>query len=155
MRGLGSVVVVLVSLLSLDIAAAQDSPEQVVRSIYATYENGGLGVSPTDPDVQHAFSGRMRILLDEERRRIARNGLGLLDFDVFVDGQDFDVSDLKIGKPLVNGDKARLDISLMNMGEPRQFRFHFVREMGGWRIDEMETLGTGMPWRLSRLLAGN
>lgn len=154
MRRIAVLLGLIGALLSVSSLHAQDSPDKIVRSIYATYDGMGLGVAPTDPGVRDVFSSRLQALLDEEGRRIASNGLGRLDFDIFVDGHDCDVTDLAIGAPAVNGDMASLDVSLRNFGEPRQFRFHFVQERGVWRIDEVESLGGGTAWRLSGLLDG-
>lgn len=154
MRGLIVSLSLLAVLLSAGTAAAQQAPDQIVRSIYAEYEGQGLGVSPTDPDMRAMFSSRLQSMLDEEQKRIDEDGIGLLDFDVFVDGQDFDLSDLTVGTAQVSGDKAQLDVTFLNFGEPRDYRYYFVKESGQWRIDEIESVGVGVGWKLSGLLNG-
>ncbi|MEJ8571839.1 DUF3828 domain-containing protein [Microbaculum marinum] len=144
----------LAALLFSGGAVAQETPDQVVRSIYATYEGQGLGISPADPGMREIFSARLQALLAEEDQRIESDGIGLLDFDVFVDGQDFQVTDLQIGKPQVSGDEAHLDVRFLNFGEPREYRYSFVKESGRWRIDEIETVGADTDWKLTSLLNG-
>lgn len=136
-------------------AFAQQEPDAVVGEIYTSYEDGGLGVSPTDPALRDRFSARLQALLAEEDDRIDRDGIGNLDFDVFVDAQDFDITGIEIGTPEISGDKAEVAVGLLNFGQPRKFRYLLVMEDGAWRIDDIVAVSDDMPWTLSVLLAGN
>ncbi|MCT8972589.1 YbjP/YqhG family protein [Microbaculum marinisediminis] len=136
-------------------AFAQQEPDAVVGEIYTSYEDNGLGVSPTDPALRDRFSARLQALLAEEDDRIDRDGIGNLDFDVFVDAQDFDITGIEIGTPEISGDKAEVAVGLLNFGQPRKFRYLLVMEDGAWRIDDIVAVSDDMPWTLSVLLAGN
>lgn len=131
------------------------APDSIVRSIYSAYNGYGLGTSPTDPEIRDLYSARLRTLLAEEDHRVRRDGLGRLDFDIFVDAQDCDVSNLKVGAPRIDGDKAVVEVGFLNFGEPRQFRFLFVSEDGAWRIDEIVAVNETYPWELTALLSGD
>ncbi len=154
MRRFGRLFLCIAVLAVASPAFAQQAPDVVIREIYSTYGNAGLGTSPTDPQMRPLFSARVRALLDEEDGRIRRDGIGRLDFDVFVDGQDFDVSDVMVGTPQISGNKAVVEVSLLNFGEPRRFRFLFVEEASAWRIDDIVAVRTDAPWKLTALLAG-
>ena len=130
-------------------------PEAIVGSIYALYEGDGLGAFPTDPDVQTLFSARTRQLLDEEDKLAQRDGIGRLDFDVFVDAQDWDLSEVSIGAPQVSGDTAVVDASFRNFDEQRTLRYLFVNEDGAWLIDDIVSESADFSWSLTGLLAGN
>jgi Protein of unknown function (DUF3828) len=134
---------------------AQEAPDAIVREIYSAYNDGGLGASPTDPQVKALFSGRVQALLDEEDDRIQSEGIGRLDFDVFVDAQDCDVTDVVIAAPKIAGAKASVDVSLLNYGEPRRFQFLFVKEGDDWRIDDIAAVRSDAPWKLTALLKGD
>ncbi|WP_436637867.1 DUF3828 domain-containing protein [Microbaculum sp. FT89] len=136
-------------------AFAQQGPDAVVGEIYSSYEDGGLGISPSDPALRERFSARLRALLAEEDARIDRDGIGNLDFDVFVDAQDFDITGIEIGTPEISGAKAEVAVGLLNFGQLRQFRYLLVMEDGAWRIDDIVAVSDDMPWTLSVLLAGN
>jgi len=138
-----------------DTVAAAISPDAIVKTIYASYRGMGLGTSPTDPDLRDYYSARLRPLLAAEDDRIERNGIGQLDFDIFVDAQDWDITDLDIGAPQIAGQSAVVPVSMLNFGEPRQFRYLFVLEEGAWRIDDIVAVRETDPWQLTALLAGN
>ena len=155
MRGFTKVFLCICVIGFAPAAFAQQSPDGIVRDIYAAYDDYGLGASPTDPDLRENFSQRMRGLLAEEDGRIERDGLGRLDFDIFVDDHDCDVTEVSVEAPQIHGDKAEVALKLRNFGEPRQFRFLFIQEDGAWRIDDIVAVRANDPWQLTALLTGN
>ncbi len=132
-----------------------EPPEAIVGSIYALYEGDGLGAFPTDPDVLKLFSARTRLLLEEDDKLAQRDGIGRLDFDVFVDAQDWDLSEVSISKPEVSGETAVVDASFRNFDEQRTLRYLFVNEDGSWLIDDIVSESVDYPWSLTAILAGN
>ena len=115
----------------------------------------GLGAFPTDPDVLKLFSARTRLLLEEDDKLAQRDGIGRLDFDVFVDAQDWDLSEVSISKPEVSGETAVVDASFRNFDEQRTLRYLFVNEDGSWLIDDIVSESVDYPWSLTAILAGN
>ena len=78
--------------------------------------------------------------------------LGPVDFDVFVNGQDYQLTNLKIGDPSPEGEGVKVPVTLDNFDEPQSLVFHLVREDGGWKIGDIESLTPGAAWRLTTLL---
>ncbi len=81
------------------LAAAQDAdgPERPVGHIYEFYDGSmAIGVWPTDPDVLPLFSDRLAAELEADDERLETQGMGHLQFDPFIDGQDFAVDGLEI-----------------------------------------------------------
>lgn len=154
MRWYGHLLLCIASLLLASATAAQDDPDRIVADIYEAYSGHGLGISPTDPANRDMFSARLQGLLEKEEALVERDGLGALDFDVFVDGQDFDVSDVRVDAPEFAGEAASVTVSLLNFGEPRRLRFLFVEEGGRWRIDDIVSARADAPWTLTALLDG-
>lgn len=153
MRPIRLILAILFCLTALPVMA-QSAPETIVKDIYDTYGGAGqIGLWPSDPGPREMFSARLRPLLEKDYERAESDGIGLLDFDIFVDGQDFDLSDVKIGKATVSGDRATVEARFRNFGEPRRVVYSFVREDGAWKIDEVSSPDGEYPWALSELLS--
>lgn len=147
------IVVILFYLNALPVMA-QSGPETIVKDIYDTYSGPGqIGLWPSDPGPRAMFSARLRPLLEKDYERAETDGIGLLDFDIFVDGQDFDLSDVEIGRAAVSGDRATVEARFRNFGEPKRIVYGFVREDGAWKIDEVWSPDGEYPWALSELLS--
>ena len=81
--------------------------------------------------------------------------LPIIDFDPYINAQDYELSDLVVSHPAIAGDTATVVVSFLNFGEPQDIRFTLVRRVEGWKIDDIEALGGEYPWRLSELLAAD
>jgi hypothetical protein len=79
--------------------------------------------------------------------------MGALSFDPYIDGQDFDITDLEIGDPVLAGDYAAVEVTFRNFGEPRLLTYELVREDGGWRIEDVVSTSPDSPYRLSEIFA--
>lgn len=77
--------------------------------------------------------------------------MGALDFDPFVEGQDFDIADLDVGEPTIRGDKARVAVTFTNFGEPREIYFELVFEDGSWLIDDLVNTNPAYGYRLTQI----
>jgi hypothetical protein len=76
-----------------------------------------------------------------------------LDWDFVVDGQASRLTNIKVGPAVVAGDKATVTASFRNMRTPCVNVYHFVREAGEWRVDDIETKsGAAAPLRIAKLL---
>ena len=78
--------------------------------------------------------------------------VGRIDWDVFVDGQDWKLSDLKITPVSQTATQADIRATFTNFGDPRDILISLVLEDGHWRIDEVqETLMRPTPSPTRRL----
>jgi hypothetical protein len=143
----------ILSLLFATAAAAQppvfDDPKGLIAHAYAPYRAGGFYDELTE-----LFSPTLRQLWDDMAARSDAADMPIIDFDPLVNGQDFELADLVISDPAVNGDTATVAVSFLNFGDPQELRFTLVRRAEGWKIDDIETIGEET-WRLSELLAAD
>lgn len=147
-------ILTIILCLTFSPVLAQSAPEQIVSDIYDTYGGSAqIGLWPADPGPREMFSERLRPLLEKDFERAESDGIGLLDFDIFVDGQDFDITDVEVGKAAVSGDRATVEARFRNFGEPRRVVYGFVQEDGAWKIDEVTSPDGEYPWTLSELLS--
>ena len=122
-------------------------PVTLIEAIYQTYlDNTEL--------LDGIYSKRLQALIDKDERETPEGDVGSIDWDVFVDGQDFALSELKIVKVAQEADKAQVRATFINMGEAKNMLFDLVREDGHWRIDEVQKT---LPPRyfMSKILSGD
>jgi hypothetical protein len=123
----------LIAALASAPAAAQsfDDPRELLEAFYAGY------MAPNEfPPAEEPFRSERLNQLFEQDMIDAGEGIGRVDFDVFVNGQDYLVTDLDIGEPYMAGGKAVVSVTLRNMDELQQLGFLLVNE-GGWKIDNV------------------
>lgn len=126
--------------------------ETFIVDIYRAYTD-----TPQDAPVpavgDEIYSKRLRALFDNDAAETPEGEVGRLDFDPFVDGQDWELGGLTVKEIYRSGGEARVRADFANFGKPRSIVFNLVREDGQWRIDDMaETLRPR--WTLSKILEG-
>jgi hypothetical protein len=135
-------------------AAPGDDPVALIAAIYKTYTDIGPG-DPGTPGLAGVYSKRLQALIDKDASETPEGMVGRIDWDVFIDGQDWQLTDLDIKQVSRDADTAEVRVTFKNFGEPRNLLFDLVREGGeggGWRIDEIaETLKPG--WVMSKILS--
>lgn len=78
--------------------------------------------------------------------------VGPIDFDVFVNGQDYELHDLKIGDPKPTAQGEDVPVSFRNFDQQEQLVFHVVKEDGGWKINDIDALTEGNSWNFMQIL---
>ena len=110
--------------------AIDSDPVLLIKAIYQSYlDNTEL--------LTDIYSKRLQALLDQDERETPEGDVGRIDWDVFVDGQDFVLKELKIVPVSQEADKAQVRATFINLGERKDMLFDLVREDGHWRIDEI------------------
>jgi Protein of unknown function (DUF3828) len=132
-------------------AAASDDPVALIKAIYKSYTDIGPG-APGTPGLPGVYSKRLQGLVDKDATETPEGMAGRIDWDVFVDGQDWQLTDLDIAPVSRGSDAATVRATFKNFGAPRDILFDLVRENGHWRIDEIaETLKPR--WVMSKILS--
>lgn len=124
-----------------------DTPKALLDYAYAPYATGSFS---DDNDVLYT-----KALNDQFKAADAatpEDEVGPVDFDVFVNGQDYQLTDLKIGDPVPEGEGVKVAVTLKNFDEPQSLLFHLLKEGGGWKINDIKSLTPDNTWRLSQLL---
>ena len=60
-----------------------------------------------------------------------------IDYDMFVQGQDFELTDLNVEDVSGSADKATVKATFKNFGEAKEVTFDLIRDDKGWTIDQM------------------
>jgi hypothetical protein len=127
---------------------AQADPVAFVRAIYSDYENGD-----DIPDVADRYSRGLRGLIERDRREAAGE-IGRLDFDPWINGQDWEISDVAVSESPREGARRIVVARFNNSGIATTIRFELVEENGRWLIDDIvRQAGPGEGWRLREILS--
>jgi hypothetical protein len=137
---------ILVTALGAASAQAQvdADPVSLITAIYQTYQDN-------KPELPRIYSKRLQALIDKDEKETPEGMVGRIDWDVFVDGQDWQLSELKIA--LVSKSTARAEVraTFKNFSHPSDMLFELVLEDGHWRIGDIQK--TLKPrWTMSKIL---
>ena len=129
-------------------ASAQpfETPRDLLEALYEPYFTGTF-----EEDETIFRSEALNALYAEDLENTPEGEIGAIDFDPYVDGQDYEIADLVIGEPVVTGDTAVVVVTFTNFGAPRQITFDLVEESGGWKVDDLEGVSPEFTYRLSTI----
>jgi hypothetical protein len=120
-----------VGLLALGLAppvAGDQSAADYIRAFYP----------PDNPNAPQArYSPRTAALWDKCYKRAEANGDACMDFDMFVQGNDFDLSEVKTEQ--ISGDATQVTVraTFKNFGKNETVIFTLIHDDQGWMIDEI------------------
>ena len=133
------------------IAAAQtyDTPEALIEAFYAPYLADNMDF---DPDAEIAFrSASLQGLYEADEAATLPGDQGTLDFDPYIGGQDWTITDFEAGQAQVRGDTASIEVTFKNFGDMRKLTYELVKEDGGWKINDLVSKTPGDEFRLSEI----
>ncbi|HEY4199729.1 MAG TPA: DUF3828 domain-containing protein [Devosiaceae bacterium] len=129
------------------LAASYDSPKALLQSIYASYDSKEF-----PEDQEEIYSQRMKDLMAADRARTPEGEIGALDFDPFINGQDYELTELVIGEPVIDGDTASSQVTFKNFEDPIGLSITMVKEADGWKVDDVQSTVGEFQWKLSDVL---
>jgi hypothetical protein len=121
-------------------AAADESPRAFVTAIYDTYVGkSGNGVAlDSDRAVQRYLEPSLGALIRKDQKEAARrNETATLDFDPFVDAQDWDIAAFKIEISDTGPDKASATVKFNNSEKPTTVVLDLVKIKNEWKISNI------------------
>jgi hypothetical protein len=126
-------------------------PRSVAEALYSPY--GDPEFLWRSWDESQFFSTGLNGLYARDRQESEeQQSVGRLDFDPFINGQDFDVTGLSFGLPDIAGDMATVVVDFANFEQPQTVTLHFVREAGRWKVDDARNDDPDYPYGLRALL---
>ena len=103
------------------------------------------------PNIEGVYSERLQALIDKDQKETPEGEVGRIDWDLFVDGQDWQLTELMIVPVSQSATAAEVRATFKNFGEPRDILYTLVPEDDHWRIDDIqETLKPR--WTMSKIL---
>jgi hypothetical protein len=128
-------------------AQATDDPVALITDIYRTYQSG------TDyPGYPNVYSRRLQALIDADEKATPQGDAGTIDWDVFVNGNNWDVKNLTVALISKSAAHAQVRAQFFSF-KPHDILFDLVRENGRWFIDDIsETKKGSNRWTVSKIL---
>lgn len=146
MTRLFAVFSVLLAFASPAFAQTYDSPAALLEALYAGYQ------PPNEfpPDQSPLRSERLNALYEADQKE-ADGEIGRIDFDPFVNGQDYQITNLVIGEPYLAAGRAVVKVTFENMGTPQELGYSLVKE-DGWKVDDVWYAGDDFSYDLLDIL---
>jgi hypothetical protein len=132
-----------VVLASIFVAAGRssgESPRTFLADIYVQYTDDEAPVLIWNgEDAQRLFEPALSAaIVGDARAADGRlDGKPLLDYDPFVQGDDYEINGLSIRILEATASTAMGVVAFRNYGRPAELRFVLVRNRGSWRIRDM------------------
>lgn len=122
-----------------------------LEGLYAPYLNADTGAHNDcfDAAFDRCFAADLAKSMEAERKQTPEGEVGVLDFDPFIDGQDWKLADLRIAVRQ-GSDGTVGTATFKNFGDAMKVEIDLVREGDAWKIQNMR----GKDWDLRQLFAG-
>jgi Protein of unknown function (DUF3828) len=144
-------------------AFAADDPTGILTAIYTRVakgkgDGGGTFVIQTKAARTKYLSNSLVALWAKADAHRRKGDGGPVDFDPVTNSQDPDVKSFKMVVEKHEADKAVIAVTIdSHQGPPpkpadQTIRYDFVREAGGWKIDEIKGAVDGKAWSLRAML---
>ena len=126
------ILTLLFALLLATPALAYDDPLEMMKALYQPYFK-----EPMDFSEQDSLRSLGLQALYEADAADANGEVGRIDFDPFIQGQDWDTKEVTIGQPEVLGGTARVCVEFTNFDRPIVLTYSLVLERDGWKVDDV------------------
>ncbi len=123
------------------------TPEALIEALYAPYLADG------DPSERDTFFSDGLTRLFEADAQASQGEVGAIDFDPVVNGQDFDIENLRFGEAEITGPSAVVTVHFDNLSVPVTLRYALTDEDGNWQVDDIESIEGDNQWKLSEIFA--
>lgn len=150
-------------LLAMPLAPAMaeetySDPKALVQAIYDGYRPG---VAHGDPTTHYSARLKGIAQLAEDNSHFTKTAGSELDpvadptFNPFLPDASALLFDLNIGEPARLDGRAVVTVTYHNFDQPRLLAISLVEEDGGWKVDDVASMGSDVPWLLSWALAAD
>jgi hypothetical protein len=126
------------------------TPGAVLDYAYAPYKTGKFL-----DDNGVLYSKALNALFATANANTPDDDVGPIDFDVFTNGQDYQLTDLLIGAPVPDAPGVKIAVTFKNFGDAQSLVFHLVKEDDGWKINDIDCLTPDQTWTLTSLLTAS
>lgn len=122
------------------------TPEELLTAFYEPYFTGEFA-----EDDSPFRSKALNQLYLEDEKNTPPGEMGAISADPYIDGQDFMLSNFKVGEAVITGDTAIVDVYFENFDRPTTITYDLVFEDGGWKIDDVSAEGEDYAYRLTEI----
>jgi len=126
--------------------AADPSATAFVTAIYNAYKGKDAKGVPLDNErvIRRYFEPTVATAMAKDQKAAARrNEVGLLDFDPFLEAQDWDVNAFDIAVSDATAGKAKATVKFDNQGQAMTVVLDLVQVNNDWRVYDITWLHDG------------
>jgi hypothetical protein len=126
--------------------AADSAATAFVTAIYNTYKGKDAKGLPLENEriIRRYFEPTLAAAMAKDQKAAARrNEVGLLDFDPFLDAQDWDVGAFDIAVSDAAAGTAKATVKFVNQGEAMTVVLDLVQVKNDWRVYDITWLHDG------------
>ena len=134
--------------------AGDASATAFITEIYNSYKGNDAKGMPLDTEraIRRYFEPRLATLMANDRKQAARrNEVGSLDFDPFLDAQDWDVTAFDIVVSDEAAGKAQATVKFTNQGQAMTVVLDLVQVKNAWRIYDITWSRAGQAETLRKI----
>jgi Protein of unknown function (DUF3828) len=116
------------------------TPLAFVTAIYGAYKGKDSVGIPLDgaKTIRRYFEPQLAAVMIKDQSAAARRGdVGALDFDPFIDAQDWDMTNFDIAVNETAPNKATATVKFVNQGDPTTVVLDLVAVNSDWRINDI------------------
>ncbi len=139
MRSMFVIIFLLIASVS-SFAAGVSSPTQIVQNLYKPYlSNSSHAPSALESILPYASQSLKAAILKNEECELRTHEICSIDFDIIVNGQDWQLSNLSVsGNEKVSA--PAIQAKFLNFETKNKVIYYFIRENGNWKINEVEAI---------------
>jgi hypothetical protein len=134
--------------------AGDASATAFITAIYDSYRGKDAKGIPLDSEraIRRYFEPKLATLMARDQKAAARrNEVGSLDFDPFLDAQDWDVTTFDIVVSDAAAGKAQATVKFVNQGQAVTVMLDLVEAKNAWRIYDIAWLQGGKSESLRKI----
>jgi hypothetical protein len=134
--------------------AGDASAAAFVTTIYDSYKGKDAKGMPLDSErtIRRYFEPQLAGLMAKDQKAAARRGeVGSLDFDPFLDAQDWDVTTFDINVTDATAGKAQTIVKFVNLGQAMTVTLDLVQVNKAWRVYDISWLRDGKTEMLRKI----
>jgi hypothetical protein len=120
--------------------AADESAEAFVAEIYDSYkgkDREGIRIDTDDRARRYFEPSLAAVISKDEKAAARRHDAPTLDWDPFIDAQDFEISAVDIAVRYASPDKAVATVKFQNVDQPTTVVLDLVKVKSDWRIADI------------------
>jgi Protein of unknown function (DUF3828) len=140
--------------LAAPACAGDASATAFITAIYDSYKGKDAKGTPLDNEraIHRYFEPKLATLMAADQKKAARrNEVGSLDFDPFLDAQDWDVATFDIAVSDAAAGKAQATVKFVNQGQAMTAVLDLVQVKSAWRIHDISWLRDGKTETLRKM----